>query len=54
VNGGDEWDLIQKPYNPLLQLYKGLDKVTCPSSTNYFVNIIYYFTLKLAENKGTF
>jgi len=28
--GGDEGDLIKKTSNPLLQLYKGLDKVTCP------------------------
>jgi len=30
VNGGDEWDLNYKPSNPLIQLYKGLDKVICP------------------------
>jgi len=30
VNDGDERDLIQKPSKPLIQLYKGLDKVTCP------------------------
>ena len=27
-----------------------MSHLTCPSSTNYFVNIIYHFTLKLVEN----
>jgi hypothetical protein len=29
-----------------------MSQLTCPSNTNYFVNIIYYIRLKLGENKG--